>query len=64
MKRILIHVDKQGNPSVKEVNGYGSNCLEATRAWEEMMGKVNEDSRELTTEFHEPLKLDLEQSLE
>ena len=62
-KKILFNINKEGNVSIAEVEGYGSSCLEATKMLEKALGKADEASREFTDEYNEPLELNNEETI-
>ena len=55
MPKIRIHVDKQGNPKILDVVGAGTNCIEATKNFEKMLGQASEENRVLTENFYDEL---------
>ena len=61
MAIVRIMVDKSGNPKIMDVLGAGTNCLEATKQFEKMLGSVKEDARQLTPSYYDQLP---EQTLE
>jgi hypothetical protein len=57
-KKIVFKVNKEGNVSIDEVEGYGSSCLDVTKLLEKALGKADESSREFTDEYNDPVSLD------
>ncbi len=53
MARIKIKIDKNGNPTILDVCGEGTNCLEATKNFEKALGTAVESSRQLTENYYE-----------
>ncbi len=53
MSKIKIRIDKNGNPTILDVCGHGTNCQEATKNFEKMLGKAAEESRQLTDSYYE-----------
>lgn len=53
MAKIKIRIDKDGNPTILDVCGFGANCQEATKSFEERLGMASETSRALTENFYE-----------
>jgi hypothetical protein len=64
MPRVRIQVDKNGNAKILDVTGAGTNCVEATKNFEKMLGQVKEDTRTLTESYYELPEQTLEQSQE
>lgn len=53
MAKIKIKIDKHGNPTILDVCGLGTNCMEATKNFEKALGVASETSRALTESYHE-----------
>jgi len=51
---MLFKIDRDGNVSIENVEGYGSSCLEVTARLEKALGVVDENSRVMTDEFNSP----------
>jgi hypothetical protein len=59
-KKIIFRINKEGNILIDKVEGYGSSCLEATKSIEKALGKANESTREMTSEYNGPSKVSLD----
>lgn len=53
MAKIRIKIDKNGNPTILNVCGEGTNCMEATKNFEKALGAAVEESRQLTENYYE-----------
>ena len=59
-KKITFTIEKGGNVVVKDAQGYGNGCQQATQDIEKLLGSVDESSRALTDNYYveaEPEKL-------
>jgi hypothetical protein len=63
-KKIVFKISKDGDVLLDKVEGYGSNCLEATRSIERALGLADEHSRRLTEEYNDPVALDQSEHIE
>jgi hypothetical protein len=52
-KKIIFKINKNGDVLIDKVEGYGSECLQATKFIEGRLGSADESSRKLTSEFEE-----------
>lgn len=59
-----VTIKTNGQISFGDVKGYGSNCQEATKKLEELLGHSDESTRTLTDEYHENQESTLEQANE
>jgi hypothetical protein len=59
-KRIVFKINKEGNVTIDKVEGYGADCLDATKMLERALGKVDESSRRMTDEYNDSIEVDLE----
>jgi hypothetical protein len=57
-KKIVFNVNKEGNVTIADVEGYGSSCLDVTKMLEKALGKADEASRAFTDEYNDPVSLD------
>ena len=64
MAKIRILVDKSGNPKILDVEGAGTNCVEATKNFEKQLGSVAEEQRQLTDSYYAGDTLDNTQQQE
>lgn len=53
MPKIRIFISKEGNPKIMNVEGAGSNCVEATANFEKLLGRAAEESRVMTENYYE-----------
>ncbi len=51
-KKFIIHVKPDGNVQIKDILGFGSNCMQASEALEKALGSVDAKSRECTAAMH------------
>jgi len=58
MAKVRIKIDKFGNPTILDVCGTGTNCMEATKNFEKMLGQTQESSRAVTDSYYEHEELD------
>jgi DNA integrity scanning protein DisA with diadenylate cyclase activity len=59
-RKISFSIAKNGDVTLKDVCGLGTNCQEATQDIEKLLGNVDENSRSLTQNYfveNDPLKL-------
>lgn len=63
-RKIVFKISKDGDVLVDKVEGFGSNCLEATRNIERALGRSDESSRRFTDEYNEPVESDHEEHIE
>lgn len=62
-KKIVFHIDKQGNTTVKDVCGFGTSCQQTTADIEKLLGAAQEGSRETTDQYHIPVQQDVKLEL-
>lgn len=62
-KRIVFKINKDGAVAIDTVEGYGSSCMEATKALEMALGGVDESSRKLTEEYNEPVSQEMSERI-
>lgn len=62
-KKIVFKINKDGGVAIDTVEGYGSSCLDTTRALERALGGVDESSRKLTEEYNEPVSSDTQEHI-
>jgi hypothetical protein len=58
-KKLVFKIGKEGEVVIDKVEGYGSNCLEATRGIEKALGLADESSRSMTDEYNDPAETNL-----
>ena len=63
-KKIVFKISKDGDVLVDKVEGYGSNCLEATKSIERALGRTDENSRRYTEEYNNPVELQQDEHIE
>jgi len=51
---ITFIIDTEGNVKIAKVEGYGSECLTATKLIENRLGTALTDTRKLTYEIYHP----------
>ena len=51
MHSIKIDINPQGDVTIKDVVGGGSNCTEITKKLEKLLGSTNENTRSYTDEY-------------
>jgi hypothetical protein len=57
-KQIVFKINNEGNVSIASVEGYGSSCMDVTKAIETVLGLTDEKSRKLTHEYDDPVSTD------
>jgi hypothetical protein len=62
-KQIIFRINNNGDVTLDKVEGYGSGCIEATKAIERALGKSDESSRRTTEEYEESLVLEETESI-
>lgn len=63
-KKIIFSINKEGNVTISKLEGYGSNCLDATKMLEKALGKADETSREFTDEYNDPVIAENQEKIE
>lgn len=56
-KKIVFKISKEGDVLVDKVEGYGPNCVEATKSLEQALGKIDGE-RKYTEEYDDPIDTD------
>jgi hypothetical protein len=54
-KKIVFKINKDGNVSIDNVEGYGSACLDTTKMLERALGRADESTRRMTDEYEDPI---------
>jgi hypothetical protein len=63
-KSISFIIDTDGDVKIASVEGYGADCLEATKLLERRLGSALEDTRKFTDELFEGSSANHENSIE
>lgn len=50
-KKIVFKISKDGDVRIDQLEGYGSDCMNATKMLERALGNADESSRNMTSEY-------------